>query len=183
GMELVVATNGREALDVLARDGGFDGVLMDCQMPVMDGYAATREIRRNPAFDGLPVIAMTANAMAGDREKALEAGMCDHIAKPLDVRTMYSTSARWIRPRAAVAPKPVAATIGASAPVGLPDLPGIDVAAGLATTLQNEISSLRLWRKSLESQRSFAAQFRDARAGTDPSAPARLAHTLKGTAG
>ncbi|HET9765510.1 MAG TPA: response regulator, partial [Thermoanaerobaculia bacterium] len=102
GMEAVVANNGQEALDVLARDDRFDGVLMDCQMPVMDGYAATREIKQNPALAAIPVIAMTANAMAGDREKALEAGMCDHIAKPIDVRAMFATFAKWIRPSGVV---------------------------------------------------------------------------------
>jgi len=84
GMVVTLATNGQEALDALARDD-FDGVLMDIQMPVMDGYTATREIRKQPQFADLPVIAMTANAMAGDREKALEVGMNDHIAKPVDL--------------------------------------------------------------------------------------------------
>ncbi|MFA7292203.1 MAG: PAS domain S-box protein, partial [Rhodocyclaceae bacterium] len=69
GMEVVVAKHGQEALDILARDAKFDGVLMDCQMPVMDGYTATREIRKLPQFEKLPIIAMTANAMAGDKEK------------------------------------------------------------------------------------------------------------------
>ena len=67
-------------------------------MPVMDGYTATREIRKNPAFKELPIIAMTANAMAGDREKVIEAGMNDHIAKPLNVAEMYATIAKWVKP-------------------------------------------------------------------------------------
>ena len=189
GMEAVVAGNGREALDILARDARFDGVLMDCQMPVMDGYDATRELRRNPAFDAIPVIAMTANAMAGDREKALAAGMCDHIAKPLDVRAMFATFARWIRPsgaaiaQATTPARPEATGPRAGALDGFPPLPGIDVAAGLATTLQNEKLYLRLLRKFLDSQRSFAEQFAAALSGGDPSAPTRAAHTLKGTAG
>ncbi len=98
GIEVVLAVNGQETLDLLARDSRFDGVLMDCQMPVMDGYTATRAIRSNPAWNDIPVIAMTANAMAGDREKVLEAGMCDHIAKPLNVQAMFATLARWIKP-------------------------------------------------------------------------------------
>jgi CheY-like chemotaxis protein len=101
GMEVVLAVNGQEALDILGRDSQFDGVLMDCQMPVMDGYMATRAIRANPAWQDIPVIAMTANAMATDREKVLQAGMCDHIAKPLNVATMFETMARWIKPRQA----------------------------------------------------------------------------------
>jgi len=98
GITVVLAVNGQDALDRLAKEGRFDAVLMDCQMPVMDGYTAARAIRGNPAWAGMPVIAMTANAMAGDREKVLEAGMCDHIAKPLNVEAMFATLARWIKP-------------------------------------------------------------------------------------
>ena len=98
GMQVVLARHGQEALDILSRDSHFACVLMDCQMPVMDGYTATRELRKNPAFQDLPVVAMTANAMAGDREKVIEAGMWDHIAKPLNVAEMYATIAKWIRP-------------------------------------------------------------------------------------
>jgi len=103
GMTVVLANNGQEALDTLAQGGVFDGVLMDCQMPVMDGYTATREIRKNPLYKDLPVIAMTANAMAGDKEKVLEAGMWDHIAKPLNVADMFATLAKWIKPGARLA--------------------------------------------------------------------------------
>src|SRR5439155_5079825 len=77
GIVVSVAANGQEALDLLARQR-FDGVLMDCQMPVMDGYAATRALREQPQWRVLPVIAMTANAMVGDRDKALAGGMNDH---------------------------------------------------------------------------------------------------------
>jgi len=97
-----VANNGREAVDMLGRER-FDAVLMDCQMPVMDGYAATRELRSDPQWRDLPVIAMTANAMVGDREKVLAAGMNDHIAKPINVTEMFATLARWVRPEVAAA--------------------------------------------------------------------------------
>jgi len=97
GLALRTADNGQEALDWLERES-FDLVLMDCQMPVMDGYAATRALRQNLRWRALPVIAMTANAMVGDREKVLAAGMNDHIAKPIDIEEMFATLARWIRP-------------------------------------------------------------------------------------
>ena len=71
---------------------------MDVQMPVMDGYAATREIRRQPRFNSLPVIAVTANAMVGDRQKSLDAGMNDHITKPIDIDEALAVMAKWIRP-------------------------------------------------------------------------------------
>jgi PAS domain S-box-containing protein len=97
GLDVTLAGDGRAALEELAQRD-FDGVLMDCQMPVMDGYAATREIRADPRWQRLPIIAMTANAMAGDRELALAAGMNDHIAKPIEVRAMFETIARWVQP-------------------------------------------------------------------------------------
>ena len=96
GIVLTTADNGREALDLLEHET-FDLVLMDCQMPVMDGYAATRALRQLPGGRDLPVIAMTANAMVGDREKVLDAGMNDHIAKPIRVEELFATLARWIR--------------------------------------------------------------------------------------
>ncbi|MDP2768437.1 MAG: response regulator, partial [Giesbergeria sp.] len=102
GMQVELATNGQEALEWLERDVHFDCVLMDCQMPVMDGYEATRRIRTDPAMRNLPVIAMTANAMAGDRERALATGMDDYIAKPLDVGSMFRTIARWVGARCSV---------------------------------------------------------------------------------
>jgi CheY-like chemotaxis protein len=98
GIDVVLAQHGQEALDLLARDSRFDGILMDRQMPVMDGYTATREIRKNPAWKDLPIVAMTANAMTGDREQVIEAGMVDHIAKPLNVAEMFATLAKWLRP-------------------------------------------------------------------------------------
>jgi len=188
GMTVVVADNGRIALDILARDPNFDGVLMDCQMPILDGYAATREIRRNERFKDLPVIAMTANAMAGDREKVIEAGMCDHIAKPLNVSEMFATLAKWIKP--AASPENGAAPPAARPPVDepssaapLPLLPGVDVKAGMATTMDNVKLYTRQLVKFRESQGDFADIFRQASVDSDTSAPARAAHTLKGTAG
>jgi PAS domain S-box-containing protein len=187
GIEVVLAGNGQVALDTLARDTRFDGVLMDCQMPVMDGYTATREIRRNPAFAELPIVAMTANAMAGDREKVIEAGMNDHIAKPLNVGQMFVTLSHWITP-AASHPATVGAT-ATTAPVtsaaddDLPALPGIDIQAGLATTMNKRSLYLRMLVKFRDSQGRFAELFAAARADADADAATRAAHTLKGTAG
>ncbi|MCU7890560.1 MAG: PAS domain S-box protein [Candidatus Thiodiazotropha sp. (ex Ustalcina ferruginea)] len=96
--DIVVETayNGKEALSSLA-DQQFDGVLMDCQMPVMDGYEATRTIRQQEKYCTLPVIGMTANTMLGDKEKALAVGMNDYIAKPIDPDNMFVTLAKWIK--------------------------------------------------------------------------------------
>lgn len=176
-----VANNGREALDWLDRES-FDGVLMDVQMPVMDGYTAARAIRRDPRFQDLPVIAMTANVMAGDREKAIAAGMNDQIGKPLDVRQMFATIARWITPSQAARAAASGAAAGTDA--ALPEqLPGIDIQAGLAVSN----GSARTYRKVLrlfhQGQREFIAQFAQARRNGEAEVALRLVHTLKGVAG
>jgi two-component system sensor histidine kinase/response regulator len=97
GVDVVLANNGQEAIDILAEQN-VDAVLMDCQMPVMDGYTATSILRQSPRFAALPIIAMTANAMSSDRERVLAVGMNDHITKPLDVTTMFATIAKWVTP-------------------------------------------------------------------------------------
>jgi PAS domain S-box-containing protein len=96
GITVAVASNGQEALDILETNS-FDGVLMDCQMPVLDGYEATRRIRKQDKFKGLPVIALTANAMKGDKEKVLAVGMNDYVTKPFDPEVMFATLAKWIK--------------------------------------------------------------------------------------
>ncbi|WP_298009927.1 response regulator [uncultured Aquabacterium sp.] len=96
GAEVVVAEDGEQSLQRIERDGPFDCVLMDCQMPKMDGYTATRHIRADARWAMLPVIAMTASALATDREAALDAGMNDHVSKPLDVQQMFSVIRRWV---------------------------------------------------------------------------------------
>ena len=97
GITVETAFNGQEALNLLANQD-FDGVLMDCQMPIMDGYEATRQIRKQEKFKDMPVIAMTANVMRGDREKVLAVGMNDHIPKPFEIDAMFATLAKWIKP-------------------------------------------------------------------------------------
>jgi CheY-like chemotaxis protein len=94
-----VETAGNGALGVEAvRRGRFDAVLMDCQMPVLDGYEATQQIRAE-GYTELPIIAMTASALESDRQKCLAAGMNDHIAKPIDIRQLFATLARWLPAR------------------------------------------------------------------------------------
>ncbi|MDM0084295.1 response regulator [Variovorax sp. J31P179] len=182
GIAFAVAGNGREALDLLARDDRFDGVLMDCQMPVMDGYAATRAIRADPRWARLPVIAMTANVMEGASTRERAAGMDDRIAKPLDLRSMFVTMARWIRPRsgAPAAPPTEAAPIP---PSSLPALAGIDVDRGLATSGGDPGLYRRLLRRFAAGQADFGDRFRAALQSADPEAATRAAHTLKATAG
>ncbi|BDA15686.1 hypothetical protein KAM339_042270 [Aeromonas caviae] len=182
GIELHQVFDGQQAIDLLERDADFDGVLMDCQMPVMDGYTATQLIRQQPRFASLPVIAMTANAISGDRERVLACGMNDHIAKPINVDTMFATLAKWITPRARLPAK--VAEVAPQAGIILPaELDDIDQAAGLATCQGHTDLYVRLLHKFLAAYRGFTEQFEVALADTDPVAAARLAHSLKGTAG
>jgi PAS domain S-box-containing protein len=183
GLVVTVAHNGQEALERLAEQP-YDGVLMDCQMPVMDGYEATRRIRQQPEFANLPVLAMTANAMAGDREKVLAAGMNDHIAKPIDVRNMFTTMANWITPTPGRSPTPRAAVSKEPAPaVQFPTVPDIDTAAGLATCAGNQALYRKLLLKFCENEADFVDRFLQARNDGDPETALRSAHTLKGVAG
>jgi PAS domain S-box-containing protein len=176
---VTVAQHGLEAVELLAKGVDFDGVLMDIQMPVMDGYEAARAIRKLPGCAALPIIAMTADAMAGDRDKVLAAGMNDHIAKPLDVRRMFETIARWIHPATPMASTTPAAVLEAESH-GL-TLPGIDTRAGLARMLGKASFYVKQLRKFAEHQAAFVARFQEAEA--DPEVQKRLAHTLKGVAG
>ena len=180
GINATVANHGQEALQWLSQRQ-FDGILMDCQMPVMDGYAATAAIRAMPEYKTLPIIAMTANAMAGDREKALQAGMNDHIAKPIDVAAMFNTMAKWIVP---AQPALLSHAKEPQAPsMSIPQLPGINVERGLATTQHNHKLYRKLLRRFWQQYRHFEQEFSQAQTDADSSAAARYAHTLKGTAG
>ncbi len=96
GCRSVQADNGLRALELLASDADFDAVLMDCQMPVMDGYEAARRMRQHPAWASLPIIAMTADAFEQDRADCLAAGMNDHVSKPIDIDALRATLQRWL---------------------------------------------------------------------------------------
>ncbi|MFO1265016.1 MAG: PAS domain S-box protein [Rhodoferax sp.] len=184
GMRVELVDNGQMALDYLDQDADFAVVLMDCQMPVLDGYSATRALRQRPHLNALPVIAMTANAMAGDKEKALACGMNDHIGKPLDLAEMYATLARWIAPESArLNPADPMARVASTLADGLPVLPGVDAAAGVARLMGDAPFYRALLRMFYDCHRDFAVRFRAALQGSDPAEPYRLAHTLKGAAG
>ncbi len=178
-----VAINGAEALKILERET-FDGVLMDCQMPIMDGYTATRKIRKQERFKDLPIIAMTADTMTGDREKVLAVGMNDYIPKPFNANDMFKTLAKWITPTRVPTTEQLSTSEKSTiATDGLPDLPGIDIEAGLAI-----VQEISLYRKILlifrDTLYNFEQQFRTAQSDDkDPNAAIRAAHSLKSAAG
>ena len=141
GFQVDVADNGQAAVAAV-NTHRYDAVLMDVQMPVMDGYTATREIRRNARLRHLPVIAMTAHAMAGDAQRSMDAGMQDHIAKPIDPQRLFAVLRRWISPKRTSRGKNALESVPSTIPGEqtaaedpgqlLPeDLPPFDIAAGL----------------------------------------------------
>jgi PAS domain S-box-containing protein len=182
GIRAEAVNNGQEALDILGQKD-FDGVLMDCQMPVMDGYTATRKIRSQERFRNLPVLAMTANAMAGDREKVLAAGMNDHIAKPINVSEMFTVIAKWITPARPLVSPVVSPESRLDPAPSIPDLPGINVAAGLLVCQQNHKLYRRILGKFAAAEADFGERFRNSLGDADPVAASRCAHSLKGVAG
>jgi len=182
GVLTEIAADGKEALAMLER-GHFDAVLMDCQMPVMDGYEATRAMRADARWRELPVIAMTANAMVGDREKVLAAGMNDHVAKPIKVDELFATLVRWVRREPMPAPKPEAGQGAPAAGAPWPVLPGIDGAIPMAAGIDPaEPLYARLLGLFLQQQVGFAERFRAACAVADMASAQLIAHDLKSLA-
>jgi signal transduction histidine kinase/HPt (histidine-containing phosphotransfer) domain-containing protein len=180
GARVDVATSGRDAVEaVQARD--YDAVLMDLQMPLMDGLQATRAIRARPRLRDLPIIAMTASVMSGDRDRCLEAGMTDHISKPVSVDQLLGTLARWLPQRAGAAPAP--ALPAADGGPELPDLDGLNVAEGVRRVGGDRALYRRLLLQFREHSGGAADDIRDALAAADRVRAKAAAHTLKGVAG
>jgi CheY-like chemotaxis protein/HPt (histidine-containing phosphotransfer) domain-containing protein len=213
GLNVTLATNGLEAVNAV-KESNYDAVLMDVQMPVMDGYTATKAIRkwesgrrnktgkdtdlkseiRDPKskIEGLPIIAMTAHAMAGDEDKSLQAGMNGHVTKPIDPDQLFATLQKWIQPsekraeaqKLVVSVEPSGEDKVVPAEDELPEsLPGFDLADGLKRLKGNK----KLYRKLLL---SFATDYCEAANETREALDAEdferahsLIHNLKGLAG
>ncbi|WP_286263787.1 response regulator [Thalassotalea atypica] len=178
GLEVTTAWNGQEAIEKINNDN-FDAVLMDIQMPVMDGYTATQEIRKNPNFDTLPIIAMTANAMAGDKEKCLEAGMNDHLPKPIDPQLVFATLAQYIKPTSIeIYQTPVDQQTMAEI-----SLPGFDVDMALTRMGGNMKALVSTLKKIVISQRDTLIRVETAIKHNDIQTAIIAIHSLKGIAG
>ncbi|HEX8603077.1 MAG TPA: response regulator, partial [Pseudoduganella sp.] len=182
GIAVEFAGNGREALDRLAQvgTGHYDLVLMDLEMPALDGHETTLALRRDRRFDGLPVIAMTAHALADVRERCLAEGMQDYLTKPIDPDALYATLARWLgRAMPPVAPRPP----HAPGQDGLPLLAGIDTARGLRHVAGNETLYLQLLERFRNSQRDAATEVATELLHCERDNARKRVHTLRGVAG
>jgi len=185
GLRADVAVNGQEAVDKVTQNH-YDLVLMDIQMPVLDGLAATRAIRSDPRFAQLPILAMTANVMRGDRERSLNAGMNDHLTKPIDHEALFAALLHWIAPHAEQVEASSAHTPLAQAdddgPAPFPALDGIDVELGLVNHMRRPL----LYRQILNGfSREFGATADDISgvlAQADFVEARRLAHSIKSAA-
>jgi two-component system sensor histidine kinase/response regulator len=181
GAEVTVAGNGREAVEELARNPArFDLVLMDVQMPEMDGYEATRRIRSEPWGARIPIIAMTAHALLEEKQKAMDAGMTDHITKPIDPEAMFATINRFFTPRA---PLDLDRPGAAPSDLPLPRIEGIDVEGVLRRVSGNRRLLLDLLLRFAASQGDTAGEIAEALSRGESRLAERLAHTTKGSAG
>ncbi|MCL9781331.1 response regulator [Vibrio sp. S4M6] len=177
-MDVTVAENGQIAVE-LYQSHHFDGILMDCQMPVMDGYEATAYIRKELGDTSIPIIAMTANVMEQDKEKIIAVGMNDMVAKPIDVDNMFKTLSRWITPK-----KPTSVGQQDTSSNYTPSLNilGIDTVQGLARANGNQKLYIKLIQRFVSSYQN-TSEVTEQLSNENIEDRKRYVHTLKGVAG
>jgi two-component system, sensor histidine kinase and response regulator len=186
GASVRIANHGGEAVSILTEGDGpppFDVVFMDLQMPEMDGFTATKLIRAQSRLHGLPIIAMTAHALVEERQHCFDAGMNDHVSKPIDPDVLLATLLRWAKPRQLPATGGEAVTATRVEELTLPRIEGVDLEDGLRRVVGNK----RLYRDLLlqfaSKQADAPAQVSTAIEGRDRKLAERIAHTVKGVAG
>jgi len=189
GFVIDIAEDGQKAVEAVEKES-YDLVLMDIQMPVMDGYESTKEIRKRPQFNNLPILAMSASAMTQDLEFALSAGMNGHVAKPIELNLLFSALLEWIKPGEREVPeqlKDAAEQVDEKEIDGLAklpnDLPGIDTKTGLERVGGNEKLYRNLLKKFAKNQGNSTEEIKKALEDDDIELAKRLAHTIKGVAG
>ncbi len=178
GASVDIANNGQEALDIVERST-FDLILMDMQMPVMDGLTATRHLRQHEANKSIPIVAMTANALLSDKERCLDAGMNDHLAKPIVPEELFALLEKYIP---SDLPVRQTATVNAEGEA-LPRVAGLNTESGLHRVLGKTAAYLALLRKFVENQSNADRRIDTALLAGDKESAGRLAHTLRGVAG
>jgi signal transduction histidine kinase/DNA-binding response OmpR family regulator/HPt (histidine-containing phosphotransfer) domain-containing protein/HAMP domain-containing protein len=194
GASVKVANNGQEAIEILLngpQPPPFEVVLMDLQMPIMDGYQAAVKLRSDERFATLPIIAMTAHATIEERQRCLAAGMNEHIAKPIDPEHLIETVGRFYGPHL-ITPSPATMTPNGGAkrcegessqPDEFQAISGLDTKDGMSRVAGNRRLYLRLLRQFVEQQGTVPAQISEALEQHDDSLAERLAHTIKGLSG
>lgn len=184
--EITLAENGQAALDAI-KSGNveYDLILMDLQMPVMDGFTAAREILALPNKDHTIILAMTANAMNEDKAQCLAAGMKDHIAKPIEPRELWKTLSHWIKLQKPTRENSPAQPLTQDEPPTLPQpvLTDVDVELGLRAVLNNLKLYWTLLEKYVTTQSEFISNLQAALSNGENETAERLAHTLKSTSG
>jgi CheY-like chemotaxis protein len=192
GAIVTLANHGAEAVKIPtegAQPPPFDVVFMDLQMPEMDGITATKLLRSDPRRKQIPIIAMTAHALVEERQRCIDAGMNDHVSKPIDPDALFSTLLKWAKPTPKPATEPVAALPSqiVSAQTGgesvVPQIAGVNVTAGLNRVAGNRNLYLKLLSQFVSQQAGAATQIATAIDGGDRKLAERIAHTVKGVAG
>jgi len=199
GLLVEVANNGKEAVAMVAK-GNFDAVLMDIQMPEMDGFEATRLIRQKLQYDELPIIALTAHAMSGDREDCLAAGMNDYVTKPIDIKELFNTLKQWLKVQKEVVPtsgfatqsatfldedsqtKTFEAQLQTSCVVKTEKLPIIDIDSAINRLGDNKELLYELLNDFQQDYQNIASDLRAMVVKQDFEAAKFLAHSIKGVA-
>jgi CheY-like chemotaxis protein len=185
GARVKVAEHGGKAVQILMeghQPPPFDVVFMDLQMPEMDGFTATKVLRADPRFQDLPIIAMTAHALVEERQRCLEAGMNDHVTKPIDPDALFATLKRWVGSRQAQAAVSAAQPPRAADEVVLPEIEGIDVKGGLKRVAGNKRLYCDLLTQFATKQREVDMQIAAALESGDRKQAERIAHTVNGVA-
>ncbi|MGE5468074.1 MAG: PAS domain S-box protein [Ignavibacteria bacterium] len=186
GCRVDVAEDGARAVEMVRRHG-YDLVLMDVHMPVLDGLSAARAIRALSGCGGLPIIALTASAFSEDRHSCVEAGMNDYIAKPFEPEQLFATLLRWLPKQPDTRPMPETPVRGqpavAAASAPLPEIPGLDLTTGLKAVRGRTASYERLLRLFVDGHADDMTTLREHLASGDDDGALRVAHSLKGTAG
>ena len=184
GLQASLAVNGEKAVKMCA-EKSYDLILMDMQMPVMDGIVATRTIRANGGKQ--PILAMTANAFGEDRQRCLDAGMNDHIAKPVDPQNLYAALIKWL-PTPSVFTLPPSAAASPASPqraaeisqITLADIPGLNLQLGLKAVRDKQPLFMRLLQTFVSSHSNDSAAIAAALDSGQTNEAERLAHSLKG---
>ncbi|QNI32714.1 response regulator [Alloacidobacterium dinghuense] len=186
GAIVTLANHGGEAVKILTegdRPPPFDVVFMDLQMPEMDGITATRLLRSDPRLQKFPIIAMTAHALVEERQRCLDAGMNDHVPKPIDPDTLFSTLLRWAKPRPKQTAEAQEKTVSTPDEERLPEIAGINMADGLNRVAGNKHLYRNLLMQFAAKQGDAASEILAAIASGDLKLAERVAHTAKGVAG